>query len=105
VSEETFQRETIDRLARIETRLAAQEDRDRVLFDKLDSVVSRCGIEADRLAKLETTVNGTEGNPGLTGRTGDLERQVQSLNVKAACIGIAAAVLASLGFNVPVWLK
>lgn len=94
-----FEKETITRLTRIETQMEEQFRRQDLLFNKIDAIVTNCGIEKDRLTILEATVNGTDDNPGLSGRTGDLERQVQGLTVKAAVIGFAVGVAGAAGIN------
>jgi hypothetical protein len=87
-------------LRELRANVATKED-----LKHITTACTTCPVINTRLTTLETTVNGTDDNPGLAGRTGDLEEKVQSLQIKAAGISIAAAFLATLGLNVPGWLK
>jgi hypothetical protein len=103
-----FEREMIDRLARMETRMEEMFRRQDVLFEKIDTILDNCDAEGDRLTSIEGTLYGgslDKQDAGLSGRVDALEDRVQGLTLKAAAIGGAAALLGTLGLNVPGWLQ
>ena len=99
MEQDAFQQQMIDRTARMETKMDELFRRQEITFQKIDAIVTNCTTEGDRLTKLETTVNGTEDNPGLSGRTGIVEKQVQGLTIKAAVIGLAVGIAGAAGIN------
>ncbi|HEY3273881.1 MAG TPA: hypothetical protein VGJ92_08975 [Methanocella sp.] len=56
MSDEAFQRETIDRLARIETRQEEIFSRQDVIFGKIDEIMNNCRAEDDRYDGLAARV-------------------------------------------------
>jgi hypothetical protein len=112
---EAFQQQTIDRLARMETRQEDMYRRQDALFEKIDSMVQHCNGEADRLTSIEGTLYGStidKEDRGLVGDVSDVKEdigkvqdRVQNLTIKTVLIGFAVGCAGAAGINLSGWLQ